>query len=291
MNRPPIDNSLTEKSNLDVYEAFVIYERHSQQYVEVLSNMLNHEFKNLQHVVRLLIYQMADRVVYGVQNGNAISSSDSLHCEIDLAALNRSIFETIVTLIFIVKQDSDSRFLSYYMDSIETDLRRIREVKHWEKHPDLEISASAHVWLSQELTTEDDRRHICRQFNVTPSQIKKLPHVLNRAKEAGDIWAYLYDTRYRESSGWSHGHISRIWTSGSYHQQDMDAPKRASHQALVMTSWTVEMLFRLIESLSVISKKPEYVQRAEGIRENLYEEITPILDHNGFGSSVDLEET
>ncbi|MDP2266602.1 MAG: DUF5677 domain-containing protein [Thiobacillus sp.] len=288
MDSTKSDETPKKELGLEVLEAFLIYEQHSKQYLAMLPDILNGEFKSLQPVVRLLMHQMTDRIVYGVQHCNAISSVATSHCEIDLATINRSIYETIVTLIFILKKNSESRFLSYCINSIESDLRRIRQVQNWEKHPDLEISISANAWLGNERTTEEDRKDICKSFNVHPSQVQKLPDVLNRAKDAGDVWAYFYDTRYRETSGWSHGHISRIWTSASYHRQDDKAPGKAINLALVMTSWTVEMLFRLIESFSEISQNPEYAKRAEKIRTAMYEKITPILDRHGFVSSIEL---
>ena len=278
----------TKKESKIFIKSIKLYEAIYYEYIDLFVVLLaSKKFLDNESLVYHVISQLSDRVLVGTDNIFLIIKRHGLNGAIDLATLNRSIFETVVNLLYILKDDSVMRVLRYLFASIDSDFRFIENCKKWvAKGKSEDVRMGAYSIIQSFSTDKNDKAKLAGFIGVEKNSVKGLPSIRDRSKLIGEVWLYFYETSYRETSGWSHGSISRIIMSTFHQIMDTETADKAKIESLKMLSWTMELHYQLVVHLAAILDANEIVGQAGLVRKKMVSKLEPILmksDHvHGF---------
>ncbi len=259
-----------------------------EQHRDLLISLINTKGLMSNGAIKLLIIQLCDRIISGAENALLIIRNHPSFSAIDIATLNRSIFESAVNILYILTDDSEARFMRYSFSSIDADLKIVKNCKEWVKpcvQKDIETGAQQYIKLGS--TSEGDKQKLSDIAGISVKSVKSLPDVRQRCKLIGDIWLYFYDTRYRETSGWSHGSMSRIFVSPYHQAKDKNIENKSIMESLSMLSWTTALIHQLVVHLANYTTSHAVVENAINIGIKFTEAIDKILCQSTYVNVVD----
>ncbi|WP_126454812.1 DUF5677 domain-containing protein [Sulfuriflexus mobilis] len=208
----------------------------------------------------------------------------------DLAAICRGIYETIVNCLYIIDDKSDLRLASFWIRSFKEEIKLNDERIKWMSHSNENIASAAEAEYNAVIDPIDiQKANISEWLGVDIAAMPKWPTLLKRAQEAGDIWAYFYDVRYRSYSSWQHGDLSRIAFSPGFQSNQPNLKERSLTESMHILSWCYDMMYYFAISLNSRVGDDSTGCIIKELRENTQKRLRPYLALYGKEHPSDKE--
>lgn len=197
----------------------------------------------------LSISYLLDRITSTPVNILNIVQRDPLLGAPDVASMHRTSFESAVNFLYILGDPTRTRFKAFMRTSLIAEQKLFEGLAAWEAHDNPYFSVIAKSQRAQtEAPTSARNERILEMYQLDEA-IPPYPNLRRRCETLGELWLFLYDSRYRGLSAWQHGDHTRAMVA-SVALQVPEFQERLLFESLNMVSWSWDLVFQFVLELA-----------------------------------------
>ncbi len=165
-----------------------------------VANFFEYNLKNISKTIK-------------ISSENILKYSDSFYLISETTSAARMVFESITTLLFILKSENFKAYFDYCRKTKELDEQTLENVKSFLGHHQLSPGNNKHKIIIKKLETDISRisaylEHLKEKLNI--NTYKTFPKVKARCKQLGAFWELEYLSTYSVISNHLHGNVKSM---------------------------------------------------------------------------------
>lgn len=243
--------------------------------IELVSKIL-FDCENFRGIVLSYLYE---RVFHSFANTLRLHKSNVRYSHTDAAAIARGMFESAVNFIYLLDDVDNNRAASFWVYSLNEEIKINEAMKKWTSHPDPEIELISNYQYikdyNQKISQSDP---VLDSLGINLKSVSRWPRIMERCEQAGEKWLFNYDLKYKSFASWQHGDASRAFSSLNFRMNVPGQMNRNIFESIGIISWCFDIIYYFTCDLAAYIKDETLAKELDNIKKITKIKASPYLN-------------